>query len=310
MTGQEEALLVEASAWLDRARHGDEADRAAFRLWLKARPEHVAAMDAVTRAWELAPAAVRAAAPVARPAGNSARAWRWPTLLAPAAAGALACAALAFMWIASLQTHLYAAPADRAVQVRLADGSTAWLAPHARLAVYMTPLDRSATLTGEAAFDVAHERRGFTVLAGSVQTVDLGTVFAIKADGPRVSVTLESGSIDVRDAKTGAVIAAPVPGQRVDVTPAGAQIVAVDVAQELAWRDGRLIVRDQPLSAVLARFAELGAPRVTIADPALGAVRVSGSYRADAIEQFLDALAMLHPVSWRHRGEGYEVRSR
>ena len=50
---QESALLAQAAQWLERARHGSEADRAAFRAWLQERPEHVAAMDLVERAREM-----------------------------------------------------------------------------------------------------------------------------------------------------------------------------------------------------------------------------------------------------------------
>lgn len=304
---EDEQLLAEAAQWIESARSGTEADRAAFRQWLSARPEHVAAMDLVERAWSLAPAAARAVGatvrrPPARPALDLGR-------FLPITGGALAVAAAALFWFRSVDSAVFVTGPHARRTVTLADGTRAWLAPGSRIAVRTTPLARTVTLHGEVAFDVRHEWRSFAVDAGGLRTLDRGTLFSV-SDRHGVSVLLARGSVSLQDRATGAVLAVPVPGQQVDVVGSSVTVSAVDAPAALAWRDGHVVAKDLPLAEVLARFAAQGAPPIDLKDAGLAALRISGSYASDDIEGFLTALATLYPVSWKADGAGYVVRRR
>jgi transmembrane sensor len=305
--GHTDALLIEAARWMERARSGDPQEQAAFRDWLSARPEHVAAMDLVERSWRLSPAAARAAglAPREREAAPASRLRPW---LAPMGGLVTAGVAAALLWVGSVRDQSFVTGPHQREQVALADGSRAWLAPSSRLTWHSDPLGRHVTLAGMAAFDVRHQWRAFTVDAGAVRTVDRGTLFSVADRGNTVSVLLAHGGIVVEDRASHAVIATPGPGQRVEVGAQGATIEDVDARDALAWRGGRIVARNATLADIAARFAEQGAPPLHVADPRLAALRLSGSYAADDIEPFLQALASLYPVRWTRVGGGYEVR--
>lgn len=304
----DQRILEEAAQWFERVRHGSEADRRAFRAWLEARPEHVAAMDLVERVARRAPAAARAAglhvAAPPRPAFTLPR-WSWPAL-GTALAGI--CAVVA--WTHGTHDQRIVAPGDRMTVASLADGSRVWLTAGSAVSVHVTPIARTAVLTGEASFDVRHGWRPFTVSAGRVQVVDRGTLFSVARQGDRVTVILAHGAVDINDRKSGTTIATPRPGQQVVIDRASAVVSSVDADGALAWRTGRIVASDLPFGTVAARFAQLGGARIRVATPAIASLRVYGTYRAGDAEPFLRAMQALHPIRWRRTKDGYEVSGR
>lgn len=307
----ESQILADAACWLERVRTGNAADHRAFHAWLQERPEHVAAMDLVERAWRQAPAAAGSAGlrararPAPRVALPAMPSWSWPAL---GTAMAVACAAL--MWTGSTHDQRITAGPDGVRVATLVDGSRVWLTPGSSVALHTTLLDRSVALQGEALFDVQHERRSFAVTAGDVRVIDRGTLFSVAQRDQRTSVILARGAIDIEDRQSGATIAQPHPGQQVAIDGAGAVVSAIDASAALSWREGRLVAENMPLSAVAARFEQLGGSRIRIVDPSIASLRVYGTYRPDDATRFLDAMAALYPIAWRRTGDGYEVRRR
>jgi transmembrane sensor len=318
----DDAVLEQAAIWLTRAREGmDDADGAAFLDWLRERPEHAAAADLVSRAWDAAPQAARHGGFEAgdfrassSPAASIAPVRRRPAMMprhvvrGGLALGGMAAAALAF-WMAQPSQAGFAAGQDRR-EVALADGTRVWLAPHSRIEARIGLLERHVELeSGEAVFDVVHQWRGFTVDARDVSVVDKGTLFTVRNRQDRpVAVILARGALEVRQG--GAMLAEPRPGQRVEVTGAQARVDEVDAEAAIAWREGRLVFSDCTLGEALSAFADQGAPRVTLDDPALARLHVSGAYAVADLESFLAGLSSIHPVRWKHTGQGYEIESR
>lgn len=323
--GHEEAVLGEAARWLLRARDGmDARDRAAFLDWLRANPAHAAAADIVARAWAAAPDAARlggfavppapapAIAALRRPvAPRSVRRRRVVGAIA-ATGAAVAAAVTAIVWLPPTTEAQWTTGATERRAVALADGTRVWLAPRSHLAARIGPLDRQVTLeAGEAAFDVAHQWRRFSVSAGGVRVVDRGTLFTVRNRAGRpVAVTLVHGAVSVRDRANDTVLAEPSPGDRVEVRAGSVRTQRADTDAALAWRDGRLIFADTSLTDALAAFADQGAPHVAMRDPGLGRLRVSGVYAVGDVESFLAALAAIHPVRWTRIGGGYEIAAR
>lgn len=306
------AILLQAARWLDRARHGSADDRRAFRAWLGERPEHVVAMDLVERAWRQAPDAVRSAGLTATPRRQRHAAmprWSFPVL-----GGALGTALAGFcgllLWNASVRDQRIAAPARGVAVATLADGTRVWLTAGSAVRVHVTPIGRAVSLTGEAVFDVRHEWRSFAVTAGDVRVVDRGTLFSVANRGTRTETVLARGAVEVRDRGSNRALATPAPGQRVEVANGTATVTSIDADAALSWRAGRIVADDLPLSAVAARFGELGGPRITIADARLRTLRVYGSYSVKDAAAFLTALESLYPIVWQRVGDGYEVRRR
>jgi transmembrane sensor len=314
LNGREEALLDVAAQWLTRARAGmGPRDRAAFLAWLRECPEHAAAADMVARAWEAAPAAARHGgfapqlAPVERRVGRPARRFR----IGRWAGGALAVAsvaAFAFL-VATPQVQDFATgPGERRVAL-LEDGTRVWLEPDTRLSASIGRLGRHVTLEhGEAAFDVVHQARGFTVAAGDVTVEDLGTLFDVahRTDAPTMA-TLAHGSVTLRDPTSGETLATPRPGEQVEIFAGLVTTRTVDAAGAMAWREGRLIFSNTPLADALDALHHNGAAGVRLQDQRLGKLRISGAYSVADLDSFLDAVAALHPVRWQHTSQGYAI---
>jgi transmembrane sensor len=317
----DEDVLMEAAHWLGRAREGlSESERRAFRAWLDERKEHVAAADAVAGAWTVAPGAARriGLAPPSRTARRRVQSEGYR--VGWFSAGwqlAVACLALPLLcfgtwWLMGTQRFDYATGGTQRMIASLPDGSTVWLAPRSRLTGRFDPFGRHVWLReGEATLQVAHRDVAFDVEVGTVRIIDRGTLFDVrKRNADPVSIMLAEGRIEVRDRATGKMLAVPAPGERVTIQGGIASTDRVNAEAALAWRDGRLVFDDCPLSTALAEFAEQGGPSVVLRGAGLERIRISGAFATGSVESFLSALAELHPVTWRRTAQGYEIRRR
>jgi transmembrane sensor len=67
-------------------------------------------------------------------------------------------------------------------------------------------------------------------------------------------------------------------------------VVTLSPAQlqtRLAWQPRLLDFTDEPLAAILAEFNRRNDVELSVADPALGALRLSATFRSDNVEGFL-----------------------
>ncbi|MDZ5649795.1 FecR family protein [Nitrospirillum sp. BR 11828] len=320
-TDQDQAILENAAAWLRRIHNGDlgaEGQRT-FRAWLEADPRHTAAMDLVTRAWTASGAitdkgalrpdltrarGLRLADDQTRPH----RSWRRAIWMPPLAGLATAMAlALVWLWNGAVSEADYVTATHDHPQVTLSDGTVMRLGGSTHLHVRIDPLGRRVDLAqGEAEFQVTHERlRPFHVLAGGLEVRDLGTRFTVSSHGTQVRAVLLEGAAEIRDRDSGRVLLSLTPGQQVDQDGRGpVRLGKANLAQVAARQDGRLLFDDVPLAQVVPEVAARTGIVLRLDDPALGAIRVSGSYRADDIAGFLAALARLHPITWRQDANG------
>lgn len=312
----DDATLAAAAHWHARARAGlSTAERLRLLEWLRARPEHAAAADIIARTWQAAPVAAHQggfmisadADPVIEGSALRPRRAAWAGL---AALGAVAASLL--FWVAQPQSAAFSTGPNERRSATLADGTRIWLAPGTRLVAQIGPFGRDVTLErGEAAFDVVHQQRGFRVEAGDVAVVDRGTLFSVRHRAGRpIRVTLAHGALTVLDRATESELAAPRPGQQVEVKDRAVELREVEAGDALAWREGRLIFSDASLGEAVAAFEDQGASPIRLRDPSLATLRVSGAYAAADIESFLSALSSIHPVRWSRSDTGYEIGRR
>lgn len=167
---------------------------------------------------------------------------------------------------------------------------------------------------GEATFEVAHApwhalapglQRRFTVRAGQVEVEDIGTVFNVRREGEGAQVTVLQGRVRVRtdgvataqDLQAGETLQAR-PG-RAPGTPA-----PVDAGAATAWREGRLLLDDTPLAEAVAQMQQHRAGAIVLADARVAALRISGQFDLDRIDQLLGLLPQLAPVRVLRREDG------
>lgn len=187
----------------------------------------------------------------------------------------------------------------------LADGSTVELKDDARITVKFTAAERRVTLEkGEAHFSVTkNAARPFIVVASGVAVRAVGTAFSVDLTPGKVEVLVTEGRVEVVEPSRGSdqpqalsqlvnaggrcIVSMDGPPRTEAVSPAAMQA-------ELAWRIPQLEFSRTPLSEVItlmnAQARASGHPRLVLADPKLGDLRLSGFLRADNTDGLLHLL--------------------
>lgn len=159
---------------------------------------------------------------------------------------------------------------------RLADGTRVTLMDGARIKTRFSDGERRVILyDGRARFEVAHDAsRPFLVEAGDLVTRALGTIFEIdlRADVPRIA--LIEGSVEVRRLEGRRALRLR-PGERAEVRSTGPQTITGEEANAPAkslWAD------NLPLGAILDRAGRENGVKISLADPALASLQVTGRF--------------------------------
>lgn len=228
-------------------------------------------------------------------------------------AGALLAVAVALLWWAdpAWQREEVRTSVGEQVTWSLADGSTITLNTGSVLQVQTRLRSRRfALLQGEAAFHVAHGWRPFEVQAGAVAVRDIGTAFGVRrltdAVDSGAQVTVYEGAVEVRSSQSDAPPRVLLAGQTI-ISGVGAGTPAVrkvDPAVAGAWREGRLVFDGTPLADAVAELQRYRSAPIVLADPRVGALRLSGEYDARGLESLIDALPQALPVAVQRRGDG------
>lgn len=234
-------------------------------------------------------------------------------------AGSLAAATAAIVVGVSLhrprlQTETIATSVAQRRTLELADGSIVELNARTSLLVDLGAHERHVRMAdGEAFFTVAKDKsRPFIVEtpAGSVRVT--GTVFDVHADtAVDLTVTVVEGSVQVspghgRDGQPRAPVALTPNEQLVTAGNAPAEkhtLTPAEIEDALAWRRGEVVFDDTPLSSALARYARYHGRTIAPA-AAVAHLRLSGRYRLDDLNAFLNAIEAFLPVQVSHESSG------
>ncbi|MCS4293661.1 transmembrane sensor [Comamonas sp. BIGb0152] len=220
----------------------------------------------------------------------------------------------------------YASQRGQQLEVQLPDGSQLRLDTATRLEVSYYRERREVLLhDGQAVFSVqADTQRPFHVLAGPVGITVVGTRFSVRytpglagSDGVRVGV--EEGQVRVlrRDGAPGpawAQIAEAqtlAAGQQISADSQGSLSPIQQVAAEgiAAWREHRISFVNTPLSQALAEFERYGSTGLSIHDPAVAALRLSGTFDPSDTQTLRKVLPHALPVRLQQVAGGLEIRA-
>ncbi len=306
---REDELFDEANRWFFRLQAEDvsEAEKQQFSQWLNADPAHAEAWNNVQALMRSLHAPARASYDARRPERRSpfhkrrsVAAQRQPRRSRTFPAIAASCLLLivgtaAYVrgpvlydrWIAD-----YATIAGQRETITLSDGTRVDLDTDTALKVNVTSGARRVTvLRGEAFFEIAKDPRPFVVATGDGESRDIGTGFSVEKGEASSTVTVQTGIVDV-NAKTdpGGTVRLTA-GESVDYGASGlSPLRKVDLEQQLAWRRGQLIFRQERLSDVVAKLNRYRSGRIVIVNPWIGNMLVSGTFNIDSPEAPIDAL--------------------
>jgi transmembrane sensor len=284
----------EAADWAALLHDRDaEVDRAAFERWRAADPRHAEAYARIERNWS------RAGLVEQTSYGRERRFSELRRRRAPLQRRfGLAAAVLAIVVLGAVLVSpygpfglwpgpRYSSEVGQIRTVSLPDGSTAVLDTDSAVRLAFDGHERRVSLVrGRARFDVTHDsHRPFVVEAGDGSVVARGTLFDVSLVGDRFEVTLWRGSVDVRREDHHSVSGGRVerlrPGEKIAFT--GSQPLpppALASGAERDWTSGMLGFDRTRLVDVIAQANRYSSAQISLADPTIGDLRVTGAFHA------------------------------
>ena len=324
-----------AALWLARLDSGLTGDeRGEFERWHAEDPLNADAWADLKGAWDAfdGPRLSGDAQAMVRELGARRLRRTWKIRLGTcAAAAAAAAAAWVFLTVKPAQPPAAAMVSTNAVLFSpesrvLPDGSVVELNKGAKIEVDYRPATRNVRLmSGEAHFSVAkNHERPFIVTVGGVQVRAVGTAFALKLASENVDLLVTEGRVSVNrpagdPAPDGGQSTAPVmvsaggllvvpTAARASGEPLGVQILtAEEIRRRLEWREPSIGLSDTPLAEAVALFNRGGRMHLSIADPQLARLRMSGVFRVNNAEGFVRLLESNYGVKVERRADGEVV---
>lgn len=304
----DEALAGEAAAWFARLRaEGCTTDeRRACEAWQAQSPDHAAAFEEIRALWDdpsLRAACERVCAPPDGPRGLPRRSrGARPRAAWLALAASVAGLATLAGWQLDIPERVMAdyrtAMGERRV-VQLSDHSAVTLNSHSAIdEAFDARTRRVHLLKGEAFFEVAHDRqKPFVVESRHIAVRAVGTAFVVREEPDGIRVTVAEGVVELAPVRAGWAPLRLTAGQQVGVSAHGPGLVReADVTQAMAWLRGRLVVDGARLADVLEELRRYYPGTIQVWSPAIGDLRVSGSYSLDDPAGVLDSLVRTFPV--------------
>jgi len=189
----------------------------------------------------------------------------------------------------------------------LPDGSHVWLNSGSvfKFPVSFAKDKRQVELSGEAFFDVSKDAsHPFLVKAGKMNVEVKGTRFNIinYPDEMLTELILESGSVrlfsgDYEDHKTITLIK---PGElaSLDNNQNQLSVSNVDVEKYTAWKDGKLIFRDDQMDEVVKKLNRWFNVEIALQSSELKEYVYTATYRDETLPQILELLKISAPIKY------------
>lgn len=185
---------------------------------------------------------------------------------------------------------------------------------------------------GQAYFEVAKDpRRPFGVRVGGLLIRDIGTAFDVYRQDSATTVTVAEGQVQVwpvppasrssgwldfgqrpLEASRGHPLVDLVAGHQARIAASGVveSQGPVDVAQATAWLQGKIVFDDESIAAVAAQFNRYNNAQISVTDPEIGALPISGTFAAHDVATFVAFLGTIHGVHTRTLGRRIIITGR
>jgi transmembrane sensor len=208
----------------------------------------------------------------------------------------------------------YTTPIGGLASVPLQDGSNITLNTATEVRVALTGRERDIELArGEAYFEVAKDtKRPFVVNVGKKRVIAVGTQFSVLRDGDEIRVVVSEGTVRIEDRPrtalapalpltvAGSARAVLLSAGSVALTRSAGVLVQKETEsktqEQLSWRTGVLMFRDQTLGAVAAEFNRYNERQIVINDPTISNLKIEGNFRSTNVDAFVRLLESGFPV--------------
>lgn len=307
-----ETVREQAAQWFARSCDGVLApeQQGELQRWLAEHPQHQAEFDLLGMLWGAAGQVPRARLQTLCQADPVSQLPRRRFVRQALAAG-VATLALGLGWFGwqqhqlNFQDQVQTALGERRL-LDLPDGSQLEVNGRTQLVVQFSAGQRHVQLReGEVMFSVAHDsQRPFVVSTGNGTVTVTGTRFDVRQDPEQTRVAVENGSVrvDGRDASKALLTVGL--GSHIDARGQVAAPYAVDAAAVTAWRKGKLVFDDAPLSEVVKEVSRYREQPLRVAPGKIAALRLSSTFNADDTDALLRALPSILPVAIKAHADG------
>jgi ferric-dicitrate binding protein FerR (iron transport regulator) len=190
-------------------------------------------------------------------------------------------------------------------RMNLPDGSTVWLNAGSRLeypAVFASG-ERRVYLSGEGYFEVgADAGKPFLVETADITVRATGTAFDVEAyPGDTVTcVTMVEGrvSVGIGDGQPLSIS----PGERMEYNHSCGRyaIRRTDTYKWCAWKDGKMVFRDDPLEYVFKKIGQTFNVEIVMNDASIGRHPYRATFEGESLDQILRLLRMTAPITYKY----------
>ena len=209
---------------------------------------------------------------------------------------------------------------------QLADNTHVQLDSDSAISVRFDGSSRRVVLErGQAYFRVAKAPgRPFAVRVGRSLVRDVGTAFDVYRHASNVTITVAEGRVQVWNVRRqprklarwlgwvesggkprGTPVAELGAGEQARVTDMGqvTSLGSVNVRRALAWRYGRIAFDNESVDSVTAEFNRYNNVQITIQDPRIGTLPISGMFDTHDVPTFVAFLESLPGAAVERRGQ-------
>jgi ferric-dicitrate binding protein FerR (iron transport regulator) len=204
--------------------------------------------------------------------------------------------------------EVYAAFGTRS-SLLLSDSTLVWLnsGSSLRYPIKFNNKNRKVFLSGEAYFEVKSDvTRPFIVETSTLQVKAAGTKFNVQEynSNPVSEVTLVSGKVFVNESgnkKNSQLISELNPDQHLVYNREirAKSVSNVDTYRFIAWKDGKLIFRNEPLPQVLNKISMIFNVDIELQGRELQDYRYRATFQDESLEEILKLLKLSAPISFK-----------
>jgi len=199
-------------------------------------------------------------------------------------------------------------PFGTRTSLRLADSTLVWLNSGSSLKYpnKFNKNERKVFLNGEAYFEVGCDiKRPFIVETSTIQVKATGTKFDVLEydSNPVTEVSLISGKVFINELdneKNKRLIAELDPEHQLifNRESKDKSILEDDTDKYIAWKDGKLIFRNEPLSVVLNKLSMLFNVDIELRGKELHDYRYHATFQDESLEEILKLLKLSSPIDF------------
>ncbi len=193
-------------------------------------------------------------------------------------------------------------------KVHLPDGTKVCLNSNSelRFPLAFAGKTREVDLKGEAYFEVSrNEQQAFRVNAAELNVDVLGTSFNVSqwTDNQQLEVVLVEGKVKLsadNENEGEQALGKLTPGQRAiyNVEKQEAYFEYTDVEKYVAWRDGRLVFKNDKMSDVVRRLNRWFNVDIVVTNPEINSYVYTAVFTTESITQVLDLIKISAPIKY------------